>query len=174
MAGSAITILESKPHYTGTTRVVSMSDLPYESLDKIYKVRIKTYRAGIAVIDKPSGGLLMVHQLASNNWGVPKGHRDPGETTALQTALRELEEETGIVATAGQFAPWVILIDLKYTNGVDLHAYYILPVDKLPDIRLDATELGGSKWINMQAQNNLQMSRPMELLLSRLKDGKPV
>jgi 8-oxo-dGTP pyrophosphatase MutT (NUDIX family) len=173
MAGNAITTLESKPHYTGTVRVVGMSDLPYESLDKIYKVRIKTYRAGIAVIDKSTGGLLMVHQLASNNWGVPKGHRDPGETTALQTAIRELEEETGVVATADQFAPWVILIDLKYTNGVDLHAYYILPVDTPPNIRLDSTELGGSKWINMQLCNSLQMSRPMELLLSRLKEGKP-
>lgn len=36
--------------------------------------------------------LLMKHK---HRWDLPKGHVDPGETD-LQTAFRELEEETGI------------------------------------------------------------------------------
>jgi bis(5'-nucleosidyl)-tetraphosphatase len=34
----------------------------------------------------------------SNRWDLPKGHAEPGETI-LQTALRETEEETGILAS---------------------------------------------------------------------------
>lgn len=37
--------------------------------------------------------LLIQHQ--AGHWGFPKGHADPGES-ALETAKRELEEETGI------------------------------------------------------------------------------
>ena len=36
-----------------------------------------------------------------DRWDLPKGHVDPGETPA-ESALRELEEETGI--TAGQIS----------------------------------------------------------------------
>jgi 8-oxo-dGTP pyrophosphatase MutT (NUDIX family) len=41
---------------------------------------------------KPKRFLLMRHV---DRWDVPKGHREPGETT-LECALRETEEETGI------------------------------------------------------------------------------
>lgn len=170
MAGS-VAVLDSKPHYTGTTKVVKFSPLPYAELDKYYKVKIKTYRAGVAVIDKKTNNLLMVHQLASNNWGVPKGHRDANESDALQTATRELLEESGI--TAGEFSPWVIMLDLKYTNGVDLHVYYILPVDTVPEVNIDAAELGSYKWVGLSEADRLQMSRPMELLIHRLREGRP-
>ena len=39
--------------------------------------------------------LLLKHK--SGSWVFPKGHIDPGET-ALQAALREVEEEAGVVA----------------------------------------------------------------------------
>lgn len=40
--------------------------------------------------------LLMKHD---DRWDLPKGHLDPGETE-LECALREMEEETGILRTA--------------------------------------------------------------------------
>jgi bis(5'-nucleosidyl)-tetraphosphatase len=43
-------------------------------------------------LGRPIQFLLMQH---TNRWDLPKGHQDPGETLAA-TALRELEEETGI------------------------------------------------------------------------------
>ena len=41
-------------------------------------------------------------------WGLPKGHVEPGETLA-ETAIREVREETGLIAT-----PIKKLIDIKY------------------------------------------------------------
>ncbi len=43
-------------------------------------------------LGRPIQFLLMQH---ANRWDLPKGHLDPGETSA-QAALRELREETGI------------------------------------------------------------------------------
>ena len=44
---------------------------------------------------------LLLRNARHGSWGLPKGHADPGEDL-LSTALREVEEETGIVlAEAG-------------------------------------------------------------------------
>lgn len=40
--------------------------------------------------------VLVVHRPRYDDWSLPKGHVDPGETV-LQAALREVEEETGYV-----------------------------------------------------------------------------
>lgn len=43
------------------------------------------------------GRTLLLRNALRQEWGLPKGHAEPGETE-LQTALRELEEETGLTA----------------------------------------------------------------------------
>lgn len=52
----------------------------------LYKPLYKSERAGIQF-------LLIQHH--AGHWAFPKGHADPGETE-LQTARRELREETGL------------------------------------------------------------------------------
>ncbi len=51
---------------------------------------------GIIPIHEQAGQrrFLLIHQ-QKGHWAFPKGHADPGETP-MQTALRELAEETGI------------------------------------------------------------------------------
>lgn len=41
------------------------------------------------------GRVLLLHNTRRREWGLPKGHAEPGETES-ETALRELEEETGL------------------------------------------------------------------------------
>ena len=55
--------------------------------------------AGGVVLDGPPEALrvLVVHRPAHDDWSLPKGHVDPGEDPAT-TALREVEEETDVVA----------------------------------------------------------------------------
>jgi 8-oxo-dGTP pyrophosphatase MutT (NUDIX family) len=69
----------------------------------------------LLVIDRPThaGGVVLRGRGASlrvllvtakrqpNQWVFPKGHIEPGETVE-QTAIREVEEEAGVVATVGE------------------------------------------------------------------------
>lgn len=55
-----------------------------------------------ASVDRAAGGVvchegsvLVVHRPRYNDWSLPKGHLDPGETWE-QAALREVYEETGV------------------------------------------------------------------------------
>ena len=52
-----------------------------------------TFSAGGVVLNQ-KGEVLVVNQ-NGNSWSLPKGHIDPGEDT-LQTAIREIYEESGI------------------------------------------------------------------------------
>jgi 8-oxo-dGTP pyrophosphatase MutT (NUDIX family) len=40
--------------------------------------------------------ILLVHDTRSKKWGFPKGHREEEDTTDLETAVRECNEETGL------------------------------------------------------------------------------
>ncbi|HEV7282617.1 MAG TPA: NUDIX domain-containing protein [Pirellulaceae bacterium] len=54
------------------------------------------FAAGVLLMTRqPRRFLLMRH---AERWDMPKGHREPGETT-LECALRETEEETGLSRT---------------------------------------------------------------------------
>jgi 8-oxo-dGTP pyrophosphatase MutT (NUDIX family) len=44
--------------------------------------------------------ILVVHRPRYDDWSLPKGKAEPGETDE-ETALREVEEETGFVCTLG-------------------------------------------------------------------------
>jgi len=48
--------------------------------------------------------LLLGHATRTPRWDIPKGVADPGETF-LDAALRELQEETGLVADAAALVP---------------------------------------------------------------------
>ena len=54
----------------------------------------------------------LIHRPAHDDWSLPKGKLDPGEHPLL-AALREIEEETGFVATPGR-----PLGELRYQLGV--------------------------------------------------------
>ena len=53
--------------------------------------------AGGVVFDRQGNVLVLGHR--NGTWVFPKGHIDPGET-GLKAALREVEEEAGVVAAA--------------------------------------------------------------------------
>lgn len=49
----------------------------------------------VPIWQNPVGNRVLLIQHHAGHWGFPKGHADPGET-AIATAQREFEEETGI------------------------------------------------------------------------------
>ena len=56
--------------------------------------------------------VLLVHRPRYDDWSLPKGKADPGETPE-QTALREVEEETGLACTLAEPAGEVRYADHK-------------------------------------------------------------
>jgi 8-oxo-dGTP diphosphatase len=59
--------------------------------------------AGGVVVDD-DGYVLLVHRPRYDDWSLPKGHVEPGETFE-QAALREVLEETGLRCALGEELP---------------------------------------------------------------------
>ncbi len=69
-------------------------------------MRANIFAAG-AVLWRPVGGtddieIAVVHRPRYDDWSMPKGKLDPGET-AVAAAVREVEEETGFASTLGRY-----------------------------------------------------------------------
>lgn len=70
----------------------------------------RTRKAGCVVVNDKRE-ILLVTLRGESIWTFPKGHVEPGESPE-QTALREVEEETGYQAAITRQLP-----DLTYTHG---------------------------------------------------------
>jgi 8-oxo-dGTP pyrophosphatase MutT (NUDIX family) len=81
---------------------------------------------GTLVIDA-TGRLLLGHVTHTAKWDIPKGLRDPGETT-LEAAMRELYEETGLVFAPERFAE---IGRIDYRRDKALHLYRVDAGDTL-------------------------------------------
>ena len=72
--------------------------------------------AGGVVSRAGEGGVLevlLVHRPKYDDWSLPKGKLEPGETHE-EAALREVEEETGLVCELGRELP-----SISYRDGKD-------------------------------------------------------
>ena len=69
---------------------------------------------GVVWRPSPSGDLevLLVHRPRYDDWTLPKGKLDPGETHG-EAALREVEEETGLRCAMGTELPETSYVDRK-------------------------------------------------------------
>lgn len=86
----------------------------------------KTLSAGVIVSDGTH--VILGHITNGNDWDLPKGRVDVGESM-LQAAVRELEEETGLHAPPEQLIPLGVH---TYTNAKDL-MIYVWPQTQMPD-----------------------------------------
>ncbi|EGQ8962178.1 NUDIX hydrolase [Vibrio antiquarius] len=85
----------------------------------------KKLSCGVIVVDS-NNLVLMQHVTGQDHWDIPKGTQNPGETTK-ETAVRELEEETGLVVKEED------LIEIGwffYNKFKDLYLY-MLKVDSV-------------------------------------------
>lgn len=69
-----------------------------EQLKKAFWRKFMLVQAAGGLVQNPAHDVLMMFR--RGKWDLPKGKMDPGETPA-QSALREVEEETGVKATLG-------------------------------------------------------------------------
>lgn len=84
---------------------------------------------GVLLYDPEAETLLLGHSTGNKHWDIPKGVQEPGETP-IETALRELAEETGITLSGAD------LLDLgahDYRPGKRLHLFlHRLPISLTP------------------------------------------
>ncbi|NEE03375.1 NUDIX hydrolase [Phytoactinopolyspora halotolerans] len=72
-----------------------------------------TVRAAGGVVWRPAGDeveIVVVHRPKYDDWSLPKGKLDPGETFG-DAAVREVLEETGVSAELGRFLDEVRYVD---------------------------------------------------------------
>lgn len=123
----------------------------------------------------------------SNDWCIPGGHVDPGETF-LQAAKRELFEETGIDMSESLLIPVGKYIPKR--KGVEIHYFMCHIDDQTPaNILVDAEEETGSEWINPYTELDLynfifdmkdnikrilgiEVPDEFQLVMKSFKDGK--
>jgi len=104
-----------------------------------------------------------VYQIASGNWGLPKGAQERGET--IETcAKRELKEETGIDISH------IPLANMKVIT-ISQHTYYVIIVDKEPTAEVgDDGEIKECKYVSIEEFKSMKRSAYSKRIIPRLEE----
>jgi 8-oxo-dGTP diphosphatase len=106
------------------------------------------------------GRLVVVHRPKYDDWSLPKGKLDPGETWE-QAALREVEEETAVRATLGRE-----LEPVRYTHKgrPKLVRYWLMTADDETGF-VPNDEVDELRWVTPdEARELLSYDRDRELV----------
>lgn len=92
--------------------------------------------------------LLILHR-EGNHWGFPKGKANPGET-ALESATRELKEETGlIVSTVLREQPMVEQYQFRRRKEFIVKTVQYFPAFVEGSLNLQEEEIRDAKWVGI-------------------------
>ncbi|MBV9660077.1 MAG: NUDIX hydrolase [Acidimicrobiales bacterium] len=124
--------------------------------------------AGGVVWRKPSFGseveVVLVHRPRYDDWSLPKGKLDPGETDE-QAALREVEEETSVIAALGPELPPTMYLD-RSGKHKRVRYWAMTPVGGQP---LGANEVDEAEWVPLsEAAERLSYSHDVEVVSALL------
>ena len=117
------------------------------------------FTASSWVLNKEKTKVLMIYHNIYQSWAWTGGHAD-GESDLLQTAIRELKEETGVenvkVLNDDIFSLEIICVNGHVKRGkyvsshVHLNLTYLLEVDENETLRVKEDENSGVKWVNIE------------------------
>jgi 8-oxo-dGTP pyrophosphatase MutT (NUDIX family) len=115
---------------------------------KIKNKNNETIKAGCVVVNDKKE-ILLVGDTEGKIWSFPKGHAENGETLE-QTALREVQEETGYMVEILKR-----LSDLTYTHGqtgelIGVAMFEAKPVKKLEKNLDDGEKNSQSAWFSLE------------------------
>ncbi len=129
-----------------------------------WRLRHPHYR-GVLVAVYVDDALLLLRSSYRSAWNLPGGGVQTGEN--LRTAaIRELREETGIVAALSSLQPAGIEIGLW--NGRNEHVFYfILQLPERPNLVLDNREIIEALWVCPSALAGLKVTEASEAFLGQ-------
>jgi 8-oxo-dGTP pyrophosphatase MutT (NUDIX family) len=118
-------------------------------------------RAGIILFDRTMSRILLVQSKRTGKWGFTKGHAEMCDVSMLETAVREVEEESGYVEGVDYnlISP-IHLRDRPYWTAV-LHS------DELPKLNNNEHEKdhSGIGWFTMRQIGYLKLNKDVTLWL---------
>lgn len=144
-----------------------LSKIRYPHVSTIF-CRYEKSCGAIVLRDDPSEkNILVVKNQNGNNWGFPKGHIEKGEIEK-QTALREIEEETGLKVT---------LIDgfrevsdyYSFGSTKKRVVFFVAKADS-SEIVLQKEELASYKWVTLEEAIDLLVFKNNINILKKAMD----
>jgi 8-oxo-dGTP pyrophosphatase MutT (NUDIX family) len=132
----------------------------------------ETVRAAGGVVQRetPDKGpvFAVIHRPKYDDWTLPKGKLDPGETEP-QAALREVEEETGIRCRMGRELGSVSYLD---SQGRDKTARYWLMTPEEGEFS-PTSEVDELRWLHAESTMRLlSYDRDREILRAALSESR--
>ncbi len=108
------------------------------------------------------GGLIaVIHRPRYDDWSLPKGKLDPGESFE-DAALREVEEEIGVRGTLGEELPATEYTDHKGRRKIV--RYWVMDADDVPEFAPNE-EVDEVRWVSAEeARAMLTYDRDREVL----------
>lgn len=119
---------------------------------------IMHFSASSWILNREGTKALMAYHNIYNAWAWTGGHAD-GERDLLAVALREAQEETGVVAapvTEGIFSLEILTVDGHEKRGryvpshLHLNVTYLLTADEAAPLRAKADENAGVRWFTLR------------------------
>lgn len=144
----------------------------------------KIFRAGVLVICEDAGAhkLLLVHQNATYvnvsgarkrippRRGLPKGSRDSIDPTAVDTAMRELFEETNIrlLTLGARISQTPFIINRPEVGEVTI--YFLALLAAAPPVTVDGKEIRGYSWVDVgpQLRTHADATIPTQMMFDAL------
>lgn len=117
------------------------------------------FTASSWTVNKEKTKVLMIYHNIYKSWSWTGGHAD-GESDLLNTAIRELKEETGVknvnVIKNEPYSLEIVGVDGHIKRGkfvsshVHLNLTYLLEVDEQETLTIKEDENAGVKWVNIE------------------------
>ena len=140
-------------------------------LDESLSIEVRS--CGVLVFrQQPTHSFLLMQH--AKRWDLPKGHVDPGETD-LETALRELVEETGITQQQIElddqfrFSHQYMVRKKRYGDQPKRKELVIFMGELTESVEIQPTEHIGFQWFDWQPPHQIQ-EKTIDPLLSAVAE----